>query len=73
MEKTFSHIVEVDAGGKAIIIDRLYADGRREHYTVMDLDKLIGADKGDVVADVANQLGEALILDSPQARYLLKL
>jgi hypothetical protein len=72
MDYDFAHIVSVDKSTRALKIERLYSDGRRELLTTTNIPKPSDSST-DVVARFALQLGENLLLDSPAARELLGL
>jgi hypothetical protein len=73
---SFDHVIHVDGSTRELVIYRLFADGRRTLYTSVKLPSL-QADASTPVQDrlreFATQLGENLLMDSPDARRLLGL
>lgn len=73
MIQTHSHLVEVDEIARLLTIHRVYANGRRELYTEMELPTGT-VDQSETSFDAfCRLLGENLLLDSPIARKLLGL
>jgi ABC-type molybdate transport system permease subunit len=73
MSEEFAHIVSVDKQSRKLIIERLYADGRRELFTETALPDASTGLSMTTVDAFALALGENLLLDSPNARELLGL
>jgi len=73
MGTKFSHVVDVDADTRKVVVYRLYADGRRELFTLMDLPVDATSTTNSRLDEFCRMLGENLLLDSPIARSLLRL
>jgi hypothetical protein len=72
MEARFSHSVTVEKSRGIIRIDRVYPNGDRVIYTEVKL-SAVDPHRTDAFADTARALGEALLLDAPDARDLFGL
>ncbi len=73
MDVTYSHRVDVDKVARRLTIHRVYAGGRTELYTEMDLPARTIDDSEEAFRAFSCLLGENLLLDSPAARELLGL
>ena len=73
MTTKFSHLVEMDASKRLLVVYRVYADGRRELFTQVDLPTDTAAKNKGQLDEFCRMLGENLLLDSPDARNLLRL
>jgi len=69
----YSHLVDVDAGTRKLIIHRVYPDGRKELFTQVDLPAGKTSANEKLLDEFCRMLGENLLLDSPVARKLLHL
>jgi hypothetical protein len=70
MADDFAHLVSIDRASMRLIIERVYANGRRELFTEVS----IPSEKSEkIFQQFALQLGENLLMDSPSARELLDL
>jgi hypothetical protein len=70
----YCHLVEIDEDRRQLAVYRMYSDGKKELFTMVDLPST--AFKGnneDAFGEFARLLGENLLLDSPIARRLLGL
>jgi hypothetical protein len=70
MNPKHSHLVEIDSRTRKLIVQRVYADGRKELFTQVDLP---AATTSAALDEFCRMLGENLLLDSPAARELLNL
>jgi hypothetical protein len=70
MTDPFAHLVSIDKASRKLIIERVYADGRRELFTEAAIPL---ENSEDMLQRFALQLGENLLLDSPSARELFDL
>lgn len=68
----YDHLVHIDEDTRELKIWRVDADGTRTFYTSTELPDSSGW-KDSRLKAFATQLGEALLVDSPTARKLLKL
>ena len=66
----YSHLVEINEKERRLNIYRVTGPNRHL-YTSVELPNGKWADSPDVMGKFCRQLGENLILDSPQARKLL--
>jgi hypothetical protein len=73
MDARFSHGVTFEKSRGIIRIDRVYPNGDRVLYTEVKLSSPSDPHRKDVFADTARALGEALLLDAPDARDLFGL
>jgi hypothetical protein len=73
MSQKYSHLVEVDEHARKLIVQRVYADGRKELFTQVDLPATTASAKKKSLDEFCRKLGENLLLDSPAARKLLSL
>lgn len=73
MVPTYSHLIEIDEPTRKLIIQRVYADGRKEFFTHVELPATSVAAREEGLAAFCRTLGENLLLDSPVARELLNL
>ena len=64
---TFVHLVEIDVEAKIVNIYRLGRDGQKTMYTTAPL-PVAKDNLQQIHDDFAEELGEALIIDSPQMR-----
>ena len=71
--ENFSHILEVDEKEKKLCLYRLFDDGSKQLYTNVDLPAAPAVDNREQFEAFAIRLTENLLIDSPQARKLLKL
>lgn len=70
-EDSYSHVIEIDEGRRALEIFRVYPDGRRQLFTAIDLPKNTFSEDEQGFRDFAKVLGENVLVDSPVARRLL--
>lgn len=73
MNPKYSHLVEIDERTRALIVQRVYADGRKELFTQVDLPTATTSASKKSLDEFCQVLGENLLLDSPAARELLNL
>lgn len=70
--RPYDHLVHIDEDTRELKIYRVDTDGTRTFYTSTVLPESSGW-KDDRLEAFAKQLGEALLVDSPVGRRLLKL
>jgi hypothetical protein len=73
MGNNYSHLVDIDESERKLIVHRVFADGRKELFTQVDLPVAPGNTGDKSLEKFCRILGENLLLDSPAARRLLQL
>lgn len=68
--KEFSHLVEIDAANRNLVIYRVDSKGNNVLYTSIDLPEMNLDNDLDKFKSFATLLGENLLLDSPEIRRL---
>jgi hypothetical protein len=72
MDITCSHLVEVNEEERTLTIYRVIGS-ERQLYTSVKLPEKTWAENADAIRDFCRTLGENILIDSPQARKLLKM
>jgi hypothetical protein len=70
-EQNFSHMIEVDEGGRLLRIYRVFPDGRRQMFTETTLPSSPVDPNSPQYEEFVRLLGENILLDSPAARRIL--
>jgi hypothetical protein len=70
---SYDHVLKVLEKEERLEIYRLFADGRKEFYTAINVRDIEVARDKDQLSVLAKLIGEALLIDSPAARAFLKL
>lgn len=73
MISNHGHLIEIDETQRRLVIHRIYADGRKDLFTSVELPAKSATPAKDQVTRFCQMLGENLLLDSPAARKLLGL
>ncbi len=68
---TYSHLIEIDEARRKLTIYRLL-NGERMLYTQTEIPRVVWDDAKNEMNEFCRLLGENILLDSPQARRLLK-
>jgi hypothetical protein len=72
-EQNFSHMIEVDEGGRLLRIYRIFPDGRRQMFTEATLPSSPVDPNSPQYEEFVRLLGENILLDSPAARRVLSI
>jgi hypothetical protein len=67
----YNHLVEIDESSRKLTIYRLL-NGEKVLYTQTEIPHVVWNDTKNEMNEFCRQLGENILLDSPQARRILK-
>lgn len=70
--ETYSHLIEINEAERLLMIYRVSGTDR-QFYTSVKLPDKSWAENLDVMREFCRILGENILIDSPQARKLLKM
>ncbi|HEY2836176.1 MAG TPA: hypothetical protein VGI89_06365 [Rhizomicrobium sp.] len=72
-DSDYLHSVEIDEEDRLLKIHRVFADGRKQFYTQLNMPPETGAANLSAFEAFSRTLGECLLLDSPAARRVMRL
>jgi hypothetical protein len=67
----YNHLVEIDESSRRLTIYRL-SNGEKTLYTQTEIPRVVWDDAKHEMNEFCRLLGENILIDSPQARRLLK-